>query len=358
MENTIKDVTGASDESFQSGGFPIPFSIESLRSDILTLYFQQVRTMGWMAGPEAVWKLIERKDDVHEYVVFDPDTTPEEIGFEYGSISNTSFAMSIEHMYQYAYHGILDDSFEPLDNESIHMWVSAILSDMASSRVGDEWESYGATAIAPAARCLEVAELANARRVLEGNNENIFYFSGKGRDDAVGVDGLTVRQMALLAGMEEMSIRAAANPKRANPLQTYSEEGRTRISIDAAKSWLISKGRYVPIQRKFGAGDIDLTKRRFSSIDDLVGTVDARLQMMSRRDNSHEILGETLSSAGILNGRNNHSELNIEAMKNPDQVNLLAELLEFEPRLFSIRVREALANEELSQIERELRDLA
>lgn len=347
-------------EAVQHSGFPIPFTLDSLREDIVTLYFQQVRTIGWMAGASAFWKLIERKQDVDEYAIFNPDTSPENIGLDYSDISSTDFAKSIEVMYQYAYFGIQDESVEHLDHESIHMWVSAILSDMASSRVAEEWENYGAIAFEPAKRCLEVAELANARRVLEGAKDNLFLFSGKGRDDdGVGLESLTVRQMALLAGMEEMSIRAAANPKRANPLPTYSDEGRTRIAIDAAKTWLISKGRYVPIQRIFSAGDIDLSKRRFKSLNDFVETMDARIHMIRTRDKTDRPLADRLINSGLLTEvKNGLSEFNVEALKNPAKLSVLAEALEFDPQLLSISVREALANEELSRVERERREIS
>lgn len=348
------------EEMQHAGGFPIPFTLDSLREDIVTLYFQQARTIGWMAGASAFWTLIERKPGIEEYAAFDPDTTPKDIGFDYSDIASTEFAKSIEVMYQYAYFGIQDESVENLDSESIHMWVSAILSDMANSRVADEWENYGATAYGPAKRCLEVAELANARRVLEGAKDNFFHFSGKGKDDDdVGLESLTVRQMALLAGMEEMSIRAAANPKRVNPLPTYSDEGRTRIAIDAAKTWLISKGRYVPIQRVFSAGDIDLSKRRFKSISDFVETMNARIHMIRNRDKTDRPMADQLFSAGLLTEvENGLSEFNIEALRDPAKLSVLAETLEFDQRLLSISVREALANEELNRVECERREIS
>ncbi len=338
------------------GGFPIPFTLELLRADILTLYYQQARTIGWIAGADAFWKLVERKLGIEESAAFDPDITPKDIGLDYSDIAHTEFAKSIETMFQYAYFGIQDESVESLDNESIHTWVSAILSDMSNSRVGNEWESYGATALAPAKRCLEVAELANARRALEGSSDNFFYFSAKGKDDdAVGYESLTIRQMSLLAGMEEMSIRAAANPKRANPLKTYSDEGRTRIRIEDAKTWLISKGRYVQIKYKFGAGDIDLSKRRIKSQDDLEELLYARLKMISLQKSEVNQVIDMLIDKGIMANHPKYSEFVEHSFRDQEKMTVLAESLDFNPALLWLRVREALANQELLNIERELR---
>lgn len=341
--------------------FPVPFTLDALRQDILFLFFQQVRTIGWMAGSDAVWKLIDRKSDVDQNACFDPDTNPKDIEFEYAQISTTDFAKSIEQMYQYAYFGIQDESMESMDDESIHTWISAILSDMANSRVAGVWEAYGVTAIDSAKRCLEVAELANARRVLEGATDNFFFFGETGKeDDSTGFESLTIRQMALLSGMEEMSVRAAANPKRAVPLPTYSDEGRTRIAIDAAKSWLISKDRYVPIKRTFSSGDIDLAKRRFKSLEDLVETIDARIHMISRRDNTDRNIAKLIFDAEIMiEVEHGCSELNINLLRNdPTKIEILATALEFDAKLLSIRLREALANEELNKVELELREIA
>lgn len=360
MAKNLKTTIEPLKDSTETHEFPVPFTLDALRQDILFLYFQQVRTIGWMAGTDSVWKLIDRKDSADEHRFFDPDTEPQDIGFEYSNISETPFAQSIEQMYQYAYYGIQDESKEGLDNESIHMWVSAILSDLANSRVAGEWDGYGVETLEPARRCLEVAELANARRVLEGASDNFFYFYGNGKeDDSVDIEALTIRQMALLSGMEEMSIRAAANPKRANPLPTYSDEGRTRVSIDAAKNWLIIKGRYVPIKRTFSSGDVDLTKRRFRSLEDLVEMIDARIHMIRRRDNTDIKIANLLFDANIMiENKLGLSEVNTQLLRDdPKKVEILAEALEFDARLLSIRVREALANEELKIVELELREI-
>lgn len=356
-----KKLTETLTDTSSVNNFPVPFTLDALRQDILFLYFQQVRTMGWMAGSDAVWKLIDRKAGVAEQACFDPDTNPKDIEFEYSEIASTEFAMSIEQMYQYAYFGIQDESKESMDDESIHTWISAVLSDLANSRVADVWEAYGVTTVDAAKRCLEVAELANARRVLEGASDNFFYFGGTGKDDdSTGFEALTIRQMALLAGMEEMSIRAAANPKRANPLPTYSDEGRTRIAVDVAKSWLESKGRYVAIKRTFSSGEIDLTKRRFKSLEDLIETINARIHMIRRRDNTDRKVANLLFDAQVmLKGEHGFSELNIDLIRDDHaKVEILAEALEFDSKLLGIRIREALANEELAKVDLELREIA
>lgn len=325
--------------------FPVPFSIETIREDILTLYFQQVRTMAWIQGAESAAKLLNSSQTIAESLL-DPDKTPKDLGIDYRKISQTDFAKSIEYMYQYAYFGIVDISYESLESESIHTWVAAILSDMAISRVSEEWDAYGLDVITPAKRCLEIAELAVARKSLEGYNDIVFHFSSKNKDDEMDTDFLTVRQMALLAGMEEMSIRAAANPKRANPLPTISVDGRTRISIEAAKTWLISKGRYVNIRKVYPSDGIDLTKHHFVDLIELMHVLSEQIQIL-----------ETKSPKGFKYSNRDLIAFFSDSKRllNSEEVSYLASELELNANLLSLKIREALANQELSEVEAQLK---
>jgi hypothetical protein len=53
---------------------------------------------------------------------------------------------------------------------------------------------------------------------------------------------LTVRQMALLASMEEMTIRTAANPRHVRFLPTVPVEGRTLFGSRMQKSGCRKRG--------------------------------------------------------------------------------------------------------------------
>lgn len=354
----------------QDGGLTAPFTLEKLQQMILTLYFQQVRMIVTMSSQAAEdiaigWKIIGKPTDGYEGELFDPDSGPEHLGLRYDAIRNTAFAECIERMYQFAYFGILDESVEQMEWDGIYTYITSILSDMKNSQFFNEWEGNGSMALDDAEKCFQVAELANARTFLEGG-ENFFHFRRNFKDnkddDSTGYNGLTVRQMHLLSGMEEMSIRAAANPKRANPLPTYSEDGRTRISIEAAKAWLQAKGRYVAIKRQWGAGKIDLAKRKFSTVDELAATLNARFQMLVLRDQQEEGLIALLSGLGIKTVKStyeakNNLVINADYISNVSLLHKLAEILELPADLLALRAREALAKEEITSIERELRAL-
>jgi hypothetical protein len=201
--------------------------------------------------------------------------------------------------------------------------------------------------------------LANARNVLEGGESFFISFGTPQARDEYSFNSLTIRQMALLSGMEEMSIRAAANPKRANPLKTHSEDGGTRVAIDVAKVWLQAKGRYVPIQRYRSAGEVDLVKRGFIDTWQIFEVLDARHQMRVDHDGL-EAVKANLEKLGVSvgNGLNGtYMELE-EAISNESFMRPLAEFLELPVDLFVLRCKEVLAKQQLAKVERELRELA
>lgn len=356
MENIMKPT------QIYNYGLPAPFDLEKLHEMILNLYFHQVRSMNSIVNEDTLRKFMGMSEDGHQDNFFSPTYTPKELGLQYSTIRNTTFAECIEKMYQYAYFGILDESAQEMEYESDYTWVTALLSDMKNSRVFEEWESYGSNVLNDAEMCLQVAELANARIVLEGG-ENFFYFGSNGKeDDSTGFEGLTVRQMALLSGMEEMSIRAAANPKRANPLLTYSEDGRTRILIEVAKAWLQNKGRYVTITRQWGSEDIDLAKRTFSSAGELISMLNARCHMLVLRDHQENALLDKFAHAKIKvttidNATRTQYEIDSATIRDINLIRELAKIMEFPADILVLRAREALAKDELTSIERELRNL-
>lgn len=349
--------------TIDSSTFPIPFSLSAFRNDVLVVYTAQLRVLAWMMGTETaatgevlkIWRLIDRTID-HPLEIYNPDCSVSDIGLVWEDIAHTHFAIVLESMYQYAYYCIYDATLEPMEDETVYMWMSAVLLDMKRSYFMDEWsQGYGGEGETSAEHCLMVAELANARLLMETGE----YFSGhlsvgtKGEGGG-SQEGLSVRQMALLAGMEEMSIRAAANKNRVNQLVTFTDEGRTKIAYDVAKSWLLSKGRYVPVTRQHKGGMIDLSNRKFSSVHDIWGAIDDRKIFLILNGRDRSALEQRLQA---LNDAENVAEFDNASLAKPGFVAGLAEILEFSSEIFALRVRETLARNELARVERKLREI-
>lgn len=356
MAKTKKSANGVTAQ--QIGSFPVPFTLEKLKGAILDVFLHHIRTIAWMTDVQTAWRVTGLQSPAPASLL-DPDEGPAELGLTYEHIRKSDFAYAMEHLYEFAYFGKLDESAEPMIYESYYMWVSAIVSDAATGYVALEWDSYGAPICNSAQICVLVAELANARNMLEGGESFFNNFGARyAKEPVVGDESLTVRQMALLAGMEEMSIRAAANPKRANPLRTHEDSG-TRIAFDVAKSWLQSKGRYVPITRYRSTSDIDLANYQFTSSAALIDALEARRDYVCTRD-GEEALNERLATLGISEEKTSthtHWDAIKHNLRNESLMRALAAILELPADLLVLRVQETLAIEQLSQIERQLREI-
>ena len=165
--------------------------------------------------------------------------------------------------------------------------------------------------------------------------------------------------MALLSGMEEMSIRAAANPKRTKPLKTVNAEDGTHIEIAVAKEWLQQKGRYVPISYDWSEGEIDLFRHKFTDIKEFDSTLYARFRLLKGKGNIQ--LEEQLNAAGVESVSSIAGSLLKHDPNDPAKVARLEEvgrLLELEPQLLYLRIKEAHAKETLFEVQYALRDFA
>lgn len=324
----------------------------------MEMYLFQLGNLAWMVGEQPVHRALQRTPRT---AVLSLGGDAAEIGLTYDDIRGTDLAVEMERLYHYAYFGRLDDSAEFMGEESIYNWLAAILFDILQSQTAAFWSNeYRRKTLESAQRCVLVAELANARNILEGG-ESFFHFSrANTKDEAAFDDRLTVRQLALLAGMEEMSIRAAANPKRANVLIAIQEDGRTRFELEVAKEWLRAKERYIPITRYQSEGDIDLARRRFADPEELWGMLNARLQFLSRSEDGSELaarIGDLGLSLVPADAGGQSFTVEEAQMRDSNTMKALANVLRLPGDLLVLRMREALARAELSAVEQGLRDI-
>jgi len=85
----------------------------------------------------------------------------------------------------------------------------------------------------------KAAQAAVARHVLEGGQRYALSI-----EDEIGYLGLA--EIALLAKMDEKSVRNAANSKNNDPLKTETIGKRSMVSVTEARRWLAGRKGYVP----------------------------------------------------------------------------------------------------------------
>lgn len=325
---------------------PQPFTLEQLHSDILGIYLLQLRATNLFANDHKVWTLAG-KVGIDDGLIWDGSLAPEDYGIAYSDIEDTTFALVLEQQYSFAFMGLDNLLCEPMEMDTMHTWVAAYLTDLKSSVFEAEWGANGANVVLD--RCLHTCALANARNVLEGGPNFYPYMSEKDNEANKTEDALSVHQMALLSGMEEMSIRTAISRKSANQLKSFKEDRRTLIAIDDAKAWLKAKGRYVPVTRQSHAGaNLSLEKTSFSSAFAIghalmrrriyIGGLDSGVDIQERLDELTERMG--LDKFDIASR---------DALLNAPLMRELAVILQLPPDLLVLRAREAVLQEDVAK---------
>ncbi|GCL65146.1 hypothetical protein [Pseudaquabacterium pictum] len=267
-----------------AGAFPVPFTADELRADAQSVLLLLTRQLHFIFGRSDRPHLAEQASLLGvqgDADINDPDMTPSALGLRYEHVKTTHLAETMEELYSYAFHGLQDLASADMDSESAAAWCSVVVHDLANSAFVREWGSYrpAGEVEGAVARFMLVCETAQARRILEGHDDNFMDWASPTQHG-----GLTMRQMALLSGMTEASVRTLSNPKRRNALVTVNDGKNVMVEIGAAKTWLQAKGRYLPIRRTNRDGQIDLAAKRFNDTDDLRWALDQRLQYLLGQD--------------------------------------------------------------------------
>jgi hypothetical protein len=349
-------------ERAEQSAFPIPFTKEELQQDILQIYLLQLRTTELIADEASVWALTKKEPQVDIATLWNPQREAKDFGLNYSDISHTKLAMALEQQYDYAFHGVISIGIDSLEYGTTHTWIAAYLMDLNPSSTVDEWESCGGTSLSgaggPIYRCLYTCELANARLAMEGQECFSYFASARDKDnEATALEAVTVRQMALLSGMEEMTIRTAASRKSANPLQIYKKDRQTLISAEVAKTWLIAKNRYVPITKRRAGDDVNLEKIQFSDINGIRDAIRRHVKEVSlRRDDDGDLRSRMQAALAPL-GYDGEGSLDRAAFLNVDLMTQIAGLLQLPTNLLVLRAREAVLNDDLTTLSGELASL-
>lgn len=321
------------------------FSQEQLQEDICTLLLMEARKRNQLLdtslGMAAIGLEIESDMDFWAY-----SNSASDLNLTYSKLKDTEFAKLMLDNYDFGLHAITGTRTEPMEHETLHTWLSAYLMDLSTSAYVEECEEWGVPNLKEAIkRCLYTLELSNARRVLEGN-EPFYHFSrSERRDDDGATEGeLTIRQMALLAGMEEMSLRSIISRKTAPVLEIRKQDRRTVIAANVAAEWLKAKGRYLPVKAGRRTADLDLSITQFRDIRDLEAALSDRLGVVNDRLPGTK---DTFLSMLRSNGRQDLFELSFDDYGNADLMTAIAEVLELPPLWLTLRAKEAKLKSEI-----------
>lgn len=360
MTNILNETT-----EDEGTGFPIPFTLDELKQDILetmlALINQTRFTFFREEGTDAtLWPLLTNKpngEDPSDYV--NPENCAKELNLVFSDIEGIEMVKSLVSLYNYGMLGLTDEWMNEMDDcDGPGNWASRILFDLHRSTFLEDWVAYRSINVQPSvARCLLVAELANARLMLEGARDGFFL--------GMQNNALDIRQMSLLAGMTEGSIRTLAGPNRKNALITTKNATGTgvHIEIENAKAWLKSKGRYVPIKRTTARGAEDFTNRKFTSYSEFQNAVFERTRFLNLQ-RGEDVIDARLIEAGIkapLSAPESEQVrmdfLSEDRLLDTELMLRMGEAMELPKERFALRAAEVVAIERLAEIEQRLKQI-
>lgn len=150
-------------------------------------------------------------------------------------------------MYDYGVSGIPSGDLFPEGHISgIHGHIERFLSGMDTPLMRLYLEESDNT---PPRLALLAVQCAVARMVLDGGWRYTDYGAGENGWRNGDMNHLTLAEVALLANMDERSVRNAANPKLPDPLKTEQIGKRSLVSPKEARRWLVGRKGFIPTKK-------------------------------------------------------------------------------------------------------------
>ena len=190
-------------------------------------------------------------------------------------IINSGLWRAVNEMYDYGILGIHDSSFgqdETVDGSyaDAEMFLTCIYR--GGMKVYLEEDNVWIPSLS-----FKAVSTAVARHVLEGGQRYTDFGWADGHGSGDG-DYLTLSEIALLADMDERSVRNAANPKLNDPLKTEAVGKRSLVTTQEAKRWLAGRKGFAPTQ--FGS---DIKKQVATKTIDLPSDIAEQLNIKAEQ---------------------------------------------------------------------------
>lgn len=335
--------------------FALPFTREQLRIDLQNIVLCEMRKLRHISDVDVALPLLS---PVNPYPFWDSASSPEDIGITDEQVSKFNLAAACEDYFDYGFYAVTGTHSEPLIWDSIHTWIGAYLVDLSRSSYVDEWDSgEGHKGLQDAIRrCTFLCELANARVVLEGG-DYFYHFAGLDKDDDAGIPGLSIRQLAMLSGMEEMSLRSYISRKTTPVLEVCKSDRKTYVEIEVAKQWLIEKGRYRSVQTGRSTAEIDLATTAFENFNLFTEMLRDRLAFMADKSENRAAFEQTIAESLKTFGIEDLYEVKLETASNDLLLEKLASLLDLPVNPLKHRAKEAALKTRLLLCQYELKQL-
>ena len=229
--------------------------------------------------------------------------------------SGTVYWNNFSHLYRYAYEGKVPDDDETFIFSLLQINIPNILGLLDTD--SDEFSDH----------IFEVVNTAWARRSLDGGH------------------GLSIKDVALLANIDERTVRNAVSAKE---LDSLKQDKKVNIDNKSASKWLSSRKGFIPTKSP---------KENISEIDDVESTIELRAYLVDIR----EKLGIDISKQRWISEEKGVHQSAILGLENGgvfgipiDKSDVLADFYNIDREKFLMKIMEVCFNKELAIIKKNL----
>jgi hypothetical protein len=327
----------------------VPFTKAEMQAQLSTALLFFVRSTSWVLDFDASYRLMGWPQKATDAALTHVDLEDfAEVAKEEGQtldLSRFSVVGTFDALYDYGVLGILQSPIFPIANATEATFAMAFVFDCQRSELLFEMQGGGTVNVT---RCIHTAEVAMARQVLGGGDRALIGSDNK--PDKL----LTMREVALLANMEERSVRNAASGKsRPDLLKTTILDGDRFVAPEDALEWLKDRRGFNQTQRKGHLVDFDISSRAF---DGAWEAADFIRQRLAAADLPPERVAQTLGldmKTGDLEPRLR----DLGFLSDPGTTLRLAELIGVNGNLLALRLNECRTNEQLQSLRRSIATL-
>ena len=329
---------------------PARFSKEDLLKEVRNLVLLDARSRSWVYDPGAAYRLLGWKPThgfggaLLDIELYDFDEAAEGEG-QSANLGHLPLVQVFEQLYDYGVLGLRRQDMEPLEPATMPAFVACWMNDVHASMLVSEAHNGQQ----PSLRLPGITiDLALARAVLDGVGPEPRFVSRDG--DPLYSDHLTYAEVALLAGMDERSVRNAASKPDSGLTTVASDDGRKSfINADVARAWLKGRRGFVPTRDVDLVEHVDILARPFDS----AGAVVAYLRLMCERRNIDATRYADL--CGWSDPATVWSDARLP--ETSEAVHDVANAFDLDPVLFDLRLKELRLAEEMEAVRRSLKSL-
>lgn len=326
------------------------FTKEELFRELRGLIYLQARALSWVYDQAAAYRLLEWPPPAapSAEVLLDPgfndfDHMAESMG-EPEDFGRFPIFRVFDQLYDYGVLGIQRRDMESFEPCTMASFVAAWLSDVRGSSL--IWEVHAGMFPCETTCATMTVALAEARGVLDGQQR--FHADTEGVERGL----LTFAEVALLAGIDERSVRNAASKRDSGLVATPADDGRkSYIKAEVARAWLKTRKGFIPTRESGLYEFFDPLNRSFDSRSEAMGW------LRHRCEQSDVSLERYLSLLGRAPLESISDWMQAPLPDSPAAINTVAAALNIDPEALALRLEEVALLERSRLIDKRLTEI-